>query len=91
MNWARSPSAATGTWARPRRGEKIDCVITVGGIAARHCRQRAREHGVEATFTGDYTEAAAILRSIARNGDIVLIKGSRSVRMETIVEELARP
>ena len=36
------------------------------------------------------TEAAALLRSLARHGDTVLIKGSRSVKMETIVEELAR-
>jgi UDP-N-acetylmuramyl pentapeptide synthase len=36
-------------------------------------------------------EAAALLRSMARKGDTVLIKGSRSVRMETIVEELSRP
>jgi len=37
------------------------------------------------------SEAAAMLRSLARNGDTVLIKGSRSVKMETIIEELARP
>jgi UDP-N-acetylmuramoyl-tripeptide--D-alanyl-D-alanine ligase len=70
--------------------EKIECVITVGGIAA-GIAAAAREHGVkralEAATTG---EAAALLRGIARNGDTVLIKGSRSVKMETIVEELAR-
>jgi len=27
---------------------------------------------------------------MARDGDTVLVKGSRSVKMETIVEELAR-
>jgi UDP-N-acetylmuramoyl-tripeptide--D-alanyl-D-alanine ligase len=70
--------------------EKIDCLITVGGIAS-GIASAAREHGVKFTLTPDTTaEAAAILRSIARNGDTVLIKGSRSVKMETIVEELAR-
>ena len=70
--------------------EKIDTVITVGPIAA-GIAAAAREHGVKHTFTPDTTaEAAAILRSIARNGDTVLIKGSRSVKMETIIEELAR-
>ena len=71
--------------------ENIDSVITVGAIAA-GIAEAAREHGVRHTLTPDTTaQAAAILRGMARNGDTVLIKGSRSVRMETIVEELARP
>jgi UDP-N-acetylmuramoyl-tripeptide--D-alanyl-D-alanine ligase len=70
--------------------EKIDCVITVGPIAA-GIAQAAREHGVPLTLVPETTaEAAAILRSMARDGDTVLVKGSRSVKMETIVEELAR-
>jgi len=70
--------------------EKIDCLITVGGVAS-GIASAAREYGVKHTLTPDTTaEAAAILRSMARNGDTVLIKGSRSVKMETIVEELAR-
>jgi UDP-N-acetylmuramoyl-tripeptide--D-alanyl-D-alanine ligase len=70
--------------------EKIDCVITVGSIAA-GIATAAREHGVMLALTAESTsEAAAILRSMARTGDTVLIKGSRSVKMETIVEELAR-
>jgi UDP-N-acetylmuramoyl-tripeptide--D-alanyl-D-alanine ligase len=71
--------------------EKIDCVITVGRVAAR-IAEAARERGVARTLTPDSTaEAAAILRSMARKGDTVLIKGSRSVKMETIIDELARP
>lgn len=70
--------------------EKIDCVITVGGIAS-GIADAAREHGVKHALTPETTtEAAALLRSLARHGDTVLIKGSRSVKMETIVEELAR-
>jgi UDP-N-acetylmuramoyl-tripeptide--D-alanyl-D-alanine ligase len=70
--------------------EKIDCLITVGGIAA-EIAAAARDHGVDRVLTAETTgEAAALLRGIARNGDTVLIKGSRSVKMETIVEELAR-
>jgi UDP-N-acetylmuramoyl-tripeptide--D-alanyl-D-alanine ligase len=70
--------------------EKIDCVITVGGVAA-EIAAAAREHGVSRVMTAETTgEAAALLRGMARNGDTVLIKGSRSVKMETIVEELAR-
>jgi UDP-N-acetylmuramoyl-tripeptide--D-alanyl-D-alanine ligase len=71
--------------------EKIDCLITVGGIAA-GIAEAAREHGIKTALTlKDVPEAAALLRSMVRNGDTVLIKGSRSVKMETIIEELARP
>ena len=70
--------------------EKIDCVIAVGTIAS-GIASAAREHGVKHALTPQTTsEAAAILRSMARNGDTVLIKGSRSVKMETIIEEMAR-
>lgn len=70
--------------------EKIDCVITVGAIAAKIAETAAR-HGVKQTFEAVSTgEAAARLREMAREGDTVLIKGSRSARLETIVEELAR-
>ena len=70
--------------------EKIDCVITVGSVAA-GIAEAARERGVKHVMASDTTAAAAaILRSMARNGDTVLIKGSRSVKMETIIEELAR-
>jgi UDP-N-acetylmuramoyl-tripeptide--D-alanyl-D-alanine ligase len=70
--------------------EKIDCVITVGGIAA-VIAVAAREHGIQRALTAETTgEAAALLRGMARNGDTVLIKASRAVKMETIVEELAR-
>ena len=70
---------------------KIDCIITVGSIAS-GIAMAAREDGVKHVLTPETTsEAATVLRSLARNGDTVLIKGSRSVKMETIVEELAQP
>lgn len=70
--------------------EGIDCVITVGKIAE-GMALAARESGVKHVLTPETTaEAAALLRSVARPGDTVLIKGSRSVRMETIIKELAR-
>lgn len=36
----------------------------------------------------DHDEAASILRKTARKGDVILIKGSRGMRMEKIVERL---
>jgi UDP-N-acetylmuramoyl-tripeptide--D-alanyl-D-alanine ligase len=70
--------------------ENIDCLITVGDVAA-GISAAAREYGTKTALSlNNVTEAAAMLRSLARNGDTVLIKGSRSVKMETIIEELAR-
>lgn len=69
--------------------EKIACVITVGPVAKR-IAESAREHGAAQIFTADTTaEAAALLREIAREGDTVLVKGSRSARMETVLEAFA--
>jgi UDP-N-acetylmuramoyl-tripeptide--D-alanyl-D-alanine ligase len=70
--------------------ENIDCLITVGNIAA-GIAASARENGTPTVLSlSNVSEAAVMLRSLARNGDTVLVKGSRSVKMETIIEELAR-
>jgi UDP-N-acetylmuramoyl-tripeptide--D-alanyl-D-alanine ligase len=38
----------------------------------------------------DHAGLAAQLRSVLRRGDWILVKGSRAMRMERVVEELAR-
>jgi UDP-N-acetylmuramoyl-tripeptide--D-alanyl-D-alanine ligase len=71
--------------------EKVDSVLSVGEGAA-FISESAREHGVpETAHAATVEEAAAILRGLAREGDSVLVKGSRSLRMERIVEAMARP
>ena len=55
--------------------EHIDCVITVGPIAA-DIASVAHEHGVRHTLSADCTtQAAALLRSLVRNGDTVPHQG----------------
>jgi UDP-N-acetylmuramoyl-tripeptide--D-alanyl-D-alanine ligase len=69
--------------------ERIDCVVGVGSEAA-PISKSARQHGVGEVFqVGSTSEAAGLLREIAHPGDVVLVKGSRSARMEKILEELA--
>ena len=67
----------------------IDCVIAVGAGAA-FIADAAGEFGVKDVIrVGSTSEAADLLRTSAQSGDLLLVKGSRSVKMETIVEKLA--
>ncbi|WP_437277111.1 UDP-N-acetylmuramoyl-tripeptide--D-alanyl-D-alanine ligase [Sorangium sp. So ce375] len=74
-------------------GEQVGAVrpaalIAVGGEAARIARA-AEAAGVRAWFAGDADAAAARALEIVERGDLVLVKGSRGIRMERIVEALA--
>lgn len=70
--------------------EHIDCVVTVGQ-EAEWIAETAWRGGVEKVVkVADTDEAAKVLREIAKAGDVVLIKGSRSSKMERIVEGLQK-
>jgi len=65
----------------------IDLLIGVRGLA-REIACGARESGMEdtqAVFVEEPAEAAELLAATAREGDLILVKGSRGVRMESIV------
>ncbi len=67
----------------------VDLLITVGtlskfiGDGARY----AGMSGDRAIEAGSNAEAAALLREHSQNGDAILIKGSRAMKMEEILEE----
>jgi UDP-N-acetylmuramoyl-tripeptide--D-alanyl-D-alanine ligase len=70
---------------------RIDIIVGVRGNAA-HLVQAATETGVtglEALFLPDAEAAGAWLKEHLRPGDVVLIKGSRGVRLERAIEALA--
>lgn len=68
--------------------EKIGCVITVGETA-RWIAEAAENFGVrEVIRTADADEATRTLRGIAKPGDTVLVKASRSARLERIVQAM---
>lgn len=69
-------------------GEHADVVVSVG-VRARALAESARTHGAKEVHEfGDSKEAAEVLPSLIQEGDLVLIKGSQSMRMERITEAL---
>ena len=72
----------TGTAA----GKNVDILITVGAESA-PIADAARETGLGRIHEVDDTAAAALmLANLTRPGDIVLVKGSRSARMESVLK-----
>jgi UDP-N-acetylmuramoyl-tripeptide--D-alanyl-D-alanine ligase len=76
-----------------RAAEVVDKLVTVGQ-RARWIADAALASGLKAadvypTDTND--DALAILQGLVRPGDIILVKGSRGQKMETIVDALSRP
>jgi UDP-N-acetylmuramoyl-tripeptide--D-alanyl-D-alanine ligase len=76
-----------GSYAASR---KLDCVVAVQGMAV-EIVNGAIEAGMAASqahFFDDSTAAATFLADFVRPGDLLLVKGSRGVKMERIVEAL---
>jgi len=68
----------------------VDILFTVGD-RARFIADEAKKHGFPKNniFEFSRSEDAAIrVQEIISKGDVILIKGSRSIRMEKIVEEI---
>ncbi|MFQ5697851.1 MAG: UDP-N-acetylmuramoyl-tripeptide--D-alanyl-D-alanine ligase [Myxococcota bacterium] len=79
--------AGTGTAAARARVAVLVCV----GERSRHTGRAARAAGVPETVCVDSSEAA--VRELGKRltrGDVVLVKGSRAMRLEEIVEALSR-
>jgi UDP-N-acetylmuramoyl-tripeptide--D-alanyl-D-alanine ligase len=75
---------------RKAGSEKLDWVLGVGGNAA-EIANGAKDAGLSASrarFFADAAEAAAFIAEIIQPGDLLLVKGSRGVKMERIVEAL---
>ena len=68
---------------------RIDELIAVGAMGAMIARAAAKAGLKKSVAIGSHEEAAALLEKNAMPGDLVLIKGSRSARMERVVEEFA--
>ena len=66
---------------------EVALLISCGGLASLTARAAAAR-GVEAVLAEDAVEAAAVARQRVLPGDVVLVKASRSVGAERVVEAL---
>ena len=68
----------------------LDCVITIGDDATLIAEEAWRGGIAKVLKFSHIDEAVKALRDLAHAGDLVLVKGSRSAKMERIVEGLDR-
>lgn len=68
----------------------IDLLIGVRGLAQDLARGAATQGLDNARFAGDSDAAGEMLANEIREGDVVLVKGSRGVRTEKIVDRLLK-
>jgi UDP-N-acetylmuramoyl-tripeptide--D-alanyl-D-alanine ligase len=69
----------------------IDWIIAVGEQADWIADEARRSGALRVDHFGVINEASEALRSEIKTGDVVLVKGSRSARMERVIEEVCAP
>jgi UDP-N-acetylmuramoyl-tripeptide--D-alanyl-D-alanine ligase len=67
----------------------MDVLIAVGEATSSLAEEAAQAGCREVHRAADTSAAAKLLRELSRAGDAVVIKGSRSARMERVLEEFA--
>ena len=84
-SWDPARPRSTGRSAgRPAAAANV--VVAVGGESAAVLARAAE--GVEAHHVADATEALDLLRGLLRPGDVVLVKGSRGIGLDLVVDGL---
>ena len=64
----------------------VDIVITIGELAS-HIAEAANEYGIKITVACyNHNDASNTLKKLMKPGDTILIKGSRGMKMENIVQ-----
>jgi UDP-N-acetylmuramyl pentapeptide synthase len=71
-----------------RASARLTNTLVAVGPETAPLAEAAREAGITTLYEiPDTGEAARLLREITREGDVVLVKGSRSARMEQVIKE----
>ena len=69
----------------------FDVLVAIGGAAAESLAEGARAAGLDArraVICGTSEEAASLTAALVRAGDLVLVKGSRGVRVDRVTDRL---
>ena len=89
-SWAQGPPPITGSWAGRRRRLGLDVLVVYGNF-----RQEVADGAVETGINPDRifpvasrAEGARILQEVLAPGDWLLVKGSRSMHMEGLIDRL---
>ncbi|HEX8373049.1 MAG TPA: UDP-N-acetylmuramoyl-tripeptide--D-alanyl-D-alanine ligase [Chthoniobacterales bacterium] len=69
--------------------QDVDILVTVGKTAEWIADEAEKSAATRVIRTADTRQAAAALLTLLQPGDCVLVKGSRSARMEQVIDELA--
>lgn len=69
-------------------GARIDYLVTLGQ-AARATHEAAAALGSRRLHTEDPAQAAAAIAQMSRPGDVILVKASRGMRLERVIDALA--
>jgi UDP-N-acetylmuramoyl-tripeptide--D-alanyl-D-alanine ligase len=72
--------------------DKADYLIAIGelGTYTRESWISEKGHGPDSLWFNDKDDAAEYLSGFLKEGDVVLVKGSRSLGLETVVQSLTR-
>ena len=69
----------------------VGLLIAVGGVSARALGEAAQAAGMPAAdvhYAADSHRAADIAAAVVKAGDLVLVKGSRAIRTDIVVDRL---
>ena len=86
----RSPELHAGV-GRAAANSGVDVLLAVGGAPAKAMADAAIQSGMDAASVRHFAtsdEAAAALVALVKAGDLVLVKGSRGVKTDRVVERL---
>ena len=68
---------------------QFDILITSGPLS-QHMGKSAEKRGLTVHITNSSEEAAEKVATIAQQGDLIVVKGSRGMKMEVVVDKLTR-